>query len=64
MTRQEKLDEMITHSPIIGDTEDVIDLMHDFLIAEADRLKEEEPYAINSIRDFETAAHVVWLIRD
>lgn len=39
-----------------SDLEDVFNLVHDLLSAEADALRMEAPYAHNTIREYESAA--------
>jgi len=39
-----------------SDLEDIFDMMHDLLTAEADAIKVREPYATRTIREYEEAA--------
>lgn len=69
---KEKLEEIKRrYSSLIltdSDVEDAIDFVYDILTAEADAIKAEYPYATNSIKRLEDAAHEVneikWNILD
>ena len=58
-TDKEKFKGLFKWSTIVmdaSDLEDVINLVHDILIEEADAMREKIPYATNSIREYEQAA--------
>lgn len=42
------------------DVSEVLNFVHDLLCAEADAIKESEPYATNSIKKLEAAAYEVF----
>lgn len=46
-----------------SDLEDVFNLVHDLLTAEADAIRMREPYARNTIREYESAATTVDIAR-
>ena len=49
---------------IFGDAETVLEIVSDFLNEEANRLREEEPYATTTIRKYEEAAYIVFSMID
>lgn len=60
---KEKFQQIVSkHKTLViieDDLFDAFDLVWELLCAEADALKEKEPYAINTIRRLETAAYEV-----
>ena len=46
-----------------SDLEDVFNLVHDLLAAECDAIRAAEPYARNTIREYESAATTVDIAR-
>ena len=59
MTERERFVNMLVKKGMIDSADEIIEVVADFLYDEVKRLKEEEPYAINTINEYETAAHVI-----
>lgn len=59
MTEREHFENMLVKRCMIDSADEIIEVVTDFLYDKTKRLKEEEPYAINTIHEYETAAHVI-----
>lgn len=58
---REKFENILEEHGIYGeDTEEILYAVHDLLIYTADKTREEEPYAINSIDRLEKAAYEIF----
>ena len=60
MTREQFKEIMRKHCIVDCEVEDVIYFIQDLLEFQADELKANEPYAVRSINQLESAAREVW----
>jgi len=64
MTERERFENMLDKSGIIGEADEIIELVSDFLSDQADRLEKAEPYATVSIDSLRSASNEVWSMLD
>lgn len=64
MTAREKFNKMLEDRLMMDDAEQIVEVVYDFLNDEIENIKETEPYAVQTIREMETAAWVVWRMLD
>jgi hypothetical protein len=48
------------HGIFCEDPEDILNAVYDMIICRMDKLKNDEPYAVNTIRDLEKAAEEIF----
>lgn len=64
MTKQ-KLNEIMQRNMIFDcEIDDAISFIAELLEHQAEEIKDNEPYAMRSIRDIENAANIVWNLQD
>lgn len=58
---KKKLENILKDHGIIGEeVETILEVAHDMILCAADDLKENQPYATESINDLEQAARTIW----
>ena len=64
MEARERFIEKCESMCMIDDPDEIIELVSLFLEEEARLIKKTEPYAVNTIREYENAARVVYTMLD
>ena len=64
MTERQRFEKMLKERLMVDDAWEIVDVVHDFLNSKADKLKETEPYATTSIKEYEQAAWTVFNMLD
>ena len=64
MEAKERFEKMLKERFMIDSAEEITEAVCDFLNSEADRIKEETPYATTTIHEYEKAAYIVSCMLD
>lgn len=64
MNAKERFERILARKDMLDDAEEIVEVVYDFLMDEVTRLRNDEPYATNTISEMETAARVVWRMLD
>lgn len=60
MTAREKFEKMLNDACMFDDPDEIVEVVSDFLEDEANRIEVEEPYAVNTIREYRATARMVY----